>query len=232
MKMVKKLAAGLLAGSMALLLVACGGVTTDDVTTYIQGEMDACYLGQYNEDYLELIDITADEAAEKYQQNVTAEADRLLYYMDVQYYDDQVLAAAEELVRAIYDKSSYTVGDTNQLKDGNFTTEVLIKPIELMHLIDESTIQDIYAEVCGEAGLTTYDQISALSEDEYNALEVEYAYRVLDEIEALLPQITYGDEQSTMIQMKLDDDNNYVMVESNWTDMDDLMIDYAGNFLA
>ena len=221
----------ILAAVLALILAACGGVSSEDVTAYIQGELDASYLGQYNEDYLELLDLTEEEAEEAYQAWVASEADWLLYYIDVQYYDDQVLAEAEELVRAIYAKSSYTVGDTNKLKDGNFVTEVLIRPVEVMYLLDETAIQDIYAEVCGEAGLTTYDQISALSEEEYNALEVEYAYRVLAELEALLPQISYGEEQSIMVQMELGEDNNYTMLESDWMDMNEVIIDYGGVYL-
>ena len=221
----------ILAAVLALILAACGGVSSEDVTAYIQGELDASYLGQYNEDYLELLDLTEEEAEEAYQAWVASEADWLLYYIDVQYYDDQVLAEAEELVRAIYAKSSYTVGDTNKLKDGNFVTEVLIRPVEVMYLLDETAIQDIYAEVCGEAGLTTYDQISALSEEEYNALEVEYAYRVLAELESLLPQISYGEEQSIMVQMELGEDNNYTMLESDWMDMNEVIIDYGGVYL-
>ena len=231
MKQGRRAAVCILAAVLALILAACGGVSSEDVTAYIQGELDASYLGQYNEDYLELLDLTEEEAEEAYQAWVASEADWLLYYIDVQYYDDQVLAEAEELVRAIYAKSSYTVGDTNKLKDGNFVTEVLIRPVEVMYLLDETAIQDIYAEVCGEAGLTTYDQISALSEEEYNALEVEYAYRVLAELEALLPQISYGEEQSIMVQMELGEDNNYTMLESDWMDMNEVIIDYGGVYL-
>ena len=231
MKQGRRAAVCILAAVLALILAACGGVSSEDVTAYIQGELDASYLGQYNEDYLELLDLTEEEAEEAYQAWVASEADWLLYYIDVQYYDDQVLAEAEELVRAIYAKSSYTVGDTNKLKDGNFVTEVLIRPVEVMYLLDETAIQDIYAEVCGEAGLTTYDQISALSEEEYNALEVEYAYRVLAELESLLPQISYGEEQSIMVQMELGEDNNYTMLESDWMDMNEVIIDYGGVYL-
>ena len=231
MKQGRRAAVCILAAVLALILAACGGVSSEDVTAYIQGELDASYLGQYNEDYLELLDLTEEEAEEAYQAWVASEADWLLYYIDVQYYDDQVLAEAEELVRAIYAKSSYTVGDTNKLKDGNFVTEVLIRPVEVMYLLDETAIQDIYAEVCGEAGLTTYDQISALSEEEYNALEVEYAYRVLAELESLLPQISYGKEQSIMVQMELGEDNNYTMLESDWMDMNEVIIDYGGVYL-
>lgn len=52
--------------ALAVSLSACGfgGVTADDAVTYVQGELDAAYRGQYNEDYLELMDMTAEEASE------------------------------------------------------------------------------------------------------------------------------------------------------------------------
>ena len=60
----RRAAAALLA-LFALLLTGCGGVTADDAKAYIQGCLDAAYLGQYNQDYLDLIGITAEEAEEK-----------------------------------------------------------------------------------------------------------------------------------------------------------------------
>ena len=58
MKFFHRMAALLLAGVMALGLAACGGITSDDAEAYIQGLLDASYLGQYNQEYLDLADIS------------------------------------------------------------------------------------------------------------------------------------------------------------------------------
>jgi len=62
MKFFHRITALLLAGVMALGLAACSSVTPEDAETYIQGLLDASYLGQYNQEYLDLADITEEEA--------------------------------------------------------------------------------------------------------------------------------------------------------------------------
>ena len=86
-------------GAMAVSLSACGlgGVTADDAVTYVQGELDAAYRGQYNEDYLELMDMTSEEASETHVQNVSAEALYLLNYIGV--YDVESMPEEEMCIR-------------------------------------------------------------------------------------------------------------------------------------
>ena len=100
--------------ALAVSLSACGfgGVTADDAVTYVQGELDAAYRGQYNEDYLELMDMTAEEASETHIQNVSAEALYLLSYIgvyDTESMPEDVITYAEDLIEQIYAKSNYTV---------------------------------------------------------------------------------------------------------------------------
>ena len=50
--------AAALAAALALSLAACGGsgVNTEGATQYVQGILDRNYLGQYDADFLELIE--------------------------------------------------------------------------------------------------------------------------------------------------------------------------------
>lgn len=232
----KRLGALMLALLLTLGLAACGGgVSEKDVTVYIQGEMDAYYHGQYNEDYLKLMEYSEADAKKFYDGNVEAEAERLLTFMDVQYVDDNVQAAAEEVVRQIYAKSKFSVGDTNKLKDGNFTTEVIVEPIEMMHLITEEDIQEIFYNICVAAGYDSYEKLEALQNSDmnaYNQLEIEYANQVLARVTECISQITYGTAQSVMLQMKLDDDNNYILEDNGWQTMDGYIIDYNSYYMS
>ena len=79
MKIGKRIAVLGAAAVLAAGLAACGGVTKDDATVYVKGQIDSTYLGQYNEDYLKLMDMTEAEAAEDYEWNLGAEAD---WFMD------------------------------------------------------------------------------------------------------------------------------------------------------
>lgn len=61
MKRAKRFAALALALALALSLAGCGAM--EDVSrTLVQGNLDEIYLGKYSDEFLELVDITADEA--------------------------------------------------------------------------------------------------------------------------------------------------------------------------
>ena len=62
---VHRVTAWLLACTLALGLAACGDITPEDAETYIQGLLDASYLGQYDQDYLDLAGITEEESREE-----------------------------------------------------------------------------------------------------------------------------------------------------------------------
>ena len=53
---------------------------------------------------------------------------------------------------------------------------------------------------------------------------------LLDELERLIPEITYGEDQVIMLQMKEDEDGYYSLVESGLQKVDEVMIDYYGSY--
>lgn len=222
--------AGALACALALTLTACGGLTESDVTAYVQGELDCTYKGQYSQEYLDLVDgMTEETAQQQYEDNAQAEAQRLLNYLEVYYPTDQVNERATQLVKDIYANAKYTVGDGNKLQSGDFAVEVTLSPIELFHLIPDETYGQVWTQVCEDNG-TTPDQASTLSEQDFQPLDQEYALRMMDKVEEVLPQVTYGQDQSVMLQLKQDGDY-YTLVSNGWTTLDDMVIDYTGDYM-
>lgn len=222
--------AGALACALALTLTACGGLTESDVTAYVQGELDCTYKGQYSQEYLDLVDgMTEESARQQYEDNAQAEAQRLLSYLEVYYPTDQVNERATQLVKDIYANAKYTVGDGNKLQSGDFAVEVTLSPIELFHLIPDETYGQVWTQVC-EDNDTTPDQASTLSEEDFQPLDQEYALRMMDKVEEVLPQVTYGQDQSVMLQLKQDGDY-YTLVSNGWTTLDDMVIDYTGDYM-
>lgn len=225
----RHLFAGILACALTLTLTACG-LSGADVTTYIQGELDCTYKGQYSQEYLDLVDgMTEETAQQQYEDNAEAEAQRLLSYLEVVLPTDAVNERATQLVKDIYTKAQYTVGDGNKLQGGDFAVEVTLSPIELFHLIPDETYGQVWTQVCEDNG-TTPDEASTLSEEDYQVLDAEYALRMMEKVEEILPQATYGQEQSVMLQLKLEGDY-YSLVSSGWQTLDDMVIDYAGDYL-
>ncbi len=227
----RRLALVVLALCVAVLAAACG-VSRKDASVFVKGELDAVYQGVYNEDYLELVEgMTREDAEEKYKANVSAEAEYLLYYfLDVEYPDEAVTAKAESLVKEIYSHAQYTVGEADKLKSGDFVVEVTLSPIEIMPLLSEESFAENWQAACAEKGVTTQEQLNSISEEEYAAIDAVYAMAMLAEVEALLPQLSYGEDQDIMIQLELGSDNYYSLVEEDWQYLDGVMIDYFGDY--
>lgn len=226
----RTLLVGALAFALALTLTACGGITGGDVTTYIQGELDCTYKGQYSQEYLDLVDgMTEQSAQQQYEDNAQAEAQRMLSYLGVELPTDAVNERATQLVKDIYTKAQYSVGSGNKLQGGDFAVEVTLSPIELFHLIPDETYPQVWSQVCADNGITT-EQASALSDEDYQALDEQYANQLMDQVEAVLSQATYGQDQTVMLQLK-QDDGYYSLVSTGWTTLDDIVIDYTGTYL-
>lgn len=228
----RDLLAGVLACALAVMLTACGGgLSEGDVATYVQGELDCTYKGQYSQEYLDLVEgMTEESARQQYEDNAQAEAQRLLSYLDVYSPTDQVNERAAQLVKDIYASAQYTVGEGNKLQGGDFAVEVTLSPIELFHLIPDETYSQVWTEICEENGTTPDLAITSLSDAEYQVLDEQYANQMMDQLEAVLPQLTYGQDQSVMLQLKPDGEH-YSLVSTGWQTLDDMVIDYTGDYM-
>ena len=223
-KLLKRMVAGTLSLCLLGALTACGGgLTEKDAETYIKGHLDAYYLGTYAQEYIELVeDMTEDDAKEMHRDNVEWEAEYLLQeFMEVDYPTDEMAQRAEELIEEVYSKAQYKVGSGSKTKDGDFVVEVAVSPIEVMSLLTEE------------------DFSSALEESGFNAAETEeaaaaadavYGMLMLDKLEELMPQLTYGEDQIIMLQLKADEDGYYTLVDSGIQKLDEVMIDYYGTY--
>lgn len=223
-KLLKRMVAGALSLCLLGALTACGGgLTEKDAETYIKGHLDAYYLGTYAQEYIELVeDMTEDDAKEMHRDNVEWEAEYLLQeFMEVDYPTDEMAQRAEELIEEVYSKAQYKVGSGSKTKDGDFVVEVAVSPIEVMSLLTEE------------------DFSSALEESGFNAAETEeaaaaadavYGMLMLDKLEELMPQLTYGEDQIIMLQLKADEDGYYTLVDSGIQKLDEVMIDYYGTY--
>ena len=103
--------------------------------------------------------------------------------------------------------------------------EVTVSPIEIMPQITETFMQETWYAVQDEYGITTEEQLDA----QYQELDEAYANALLDQLESLIPQITYGADQVIMLQMK-EEDGYYSLVESGMQKLDEVMIDYYGAY--
>ncbi len=229
-KLAHRLAALLLAGALMAALAACSGVTPEDAETYIQGLLDASYLGQYDPEYLELADITEEEAREEdYEWNTAAEAEILREYLAIQSTETAVQQSVD-LIKEIYARSKYEVGAASKLEDGSYAVTVSVQPMDiLVRYTSQTDLNQVWQDILTEHGVTDQAALDAMSGEEYMVLEDAYAAAVLDGIRALLPAMGYGPEQSAVLQLQREDDG-YILVGTDWQHLDSMMIDYSGQY--
>ncbi len=223
-KLWKRLAAAVFALSLLGTLSACGGgLSEKDAEAYVKGHLDAIYLGTCSQEYIDLVeDMTEAEAKEMYQNNVTWEAEILLQdFLDVDYPTDEMVERSEKLIETIYSKAKYQVGSGTKTKDGDFVVEVTVSPIEVLYLLtDEDVFDALDQSGYGEAE----------TEEQMAEADAVYGMLMLDKLEELLPQMSYGKDQIIMLQLKPDDEGYYVLVETGIQKVDEVMIDYSGTY--
>lgn len=233
MKQMKRGLALALAAGLVMALAACGGgVSRGDATVYVQGRLDAQYKGEYSEKYIEMVeDMTQADAEEMNQKNLEIEADYLLSFIDAYEPDEAATAKAQSLLKQIYAQSKYTVGEADKLQSGDFAVEVIVSPVELISLLENEAYSTTWDDTLTEAGIATQEELDAFSEEEYVQLDNKYVMKVLQQLEDLMPQLTYGDDQVIMLQLKLDEDGYYSLVDSGVQKLDETVIDYYGEFI-
>lgn len=214
---------------LLLLLTACGGALEQQAAAYIQWELDCTYKGRYPQEYLDQVEgMTQESARQQYEDNAQAEAQRLLEYLEVYAPDAQINQRAAQLVKDIYASARYTVGGGSLLSDGSFAVEVTLSPIELFHLLPRDICGQVWDQVCRDNGVDP-ERANALSQEAWQALDREYAAGMLDRVEALLPQLTYGQDQT--VTLRLTRDGSFVSLDAgSWQALDDMVIDYTGAY--
>ena len=217
----KRAGALLAAGALLLGLTACGSSITDDATVYVQGLLDANYKGEISQDYIDVVeDMTQEQAQADHENNLEIEAGYLLSILAVELPTDAVTQRAQH--------AQYTVADAEQLSSGDIAVEVTVSPIEIIPLLTEDQMAAAWTSVKQASGASD-EAIAAMSDEEYQVLDEQYANALLDQLEALIPQLTYGQDQVIMLQMK-EEDGYYSLVDSGMQKLDEVMIDYYGAY--
>lgn len=126
-KIWKRVTAAALSLTFVLSLSACGGggLSADDATTYVQGILDENYKGVYDPDFLELIDITENEAEETYLSSLETEADFFASAFLIDDLTDELKAEVVDMYKQVYAKAKYTVDTATEVDDSTFASKSL-----------------------------------------------------------------------------------------------------------
>lgn len=229
----KKVLLILLSLALMLSLTGCGGLwdllgdESDRIAAYIQGYLDLTYKGQFNEDYMEELDLTEEDMQERYESGLRAEAqffENAIGY--IEYPTEESTSRLMDIYAQIYSYSDYTVESCTKLESGNYAVEVSFRPIDTLTKLNPEQFNQVFVEVLGEFGVYDDEDLANMSEEDYIAADGVYAQRIMDLLEQAIPGTEHGEERSVVVQIK-DAGNIWEPVQSDVDIIDYYLIDYS-----
>lgn len=219
----------------AFSLCACGGISTEDVTTLVQGNINEIYLGQYDADFLEMVDTTEEEAEQAYLEGLEVEAEYFAYYWGIldsslgEVYtdlDESLRNDIVELYKEIYRQSKFSVESAAKQDDGSYAVKVLVEPIDIMEQAEALYMNDEYEPLNEFWSKHMETDFSAMTDEEYLAYTHEYGEVIVGLVRDQLPNLGYMDQKSQSIQVEPNADGILCINEDDWSIFDSYVIYY------
>lgn len=213
--------------ALVLLLTACMGksgvMTKQDAEIYVDGLIKENYLGQYEEGYLELVEITEAEAEAVYENGLETEVSFFVYLYDIQDPSEELQEELKELYREIYSHTRYEVVSAALQDDGSFSVKVNVEPIDIVQLVSadwDKNMKDFYEEYPS-------DKLNAMNDKEYEKYEQAWARQVVDLYLEKMPEIGNMTVRSLVVQIERDEGGHYSITDESFQQLNDLIIDYT-----
>jgi len=213
---------------LALSLSACGSKgaepTAFDAKLYMDGLFKKLYLGQFEQDYLDLFGIDQQQAEADYESSLQQEANYFIQRYGVEYPDDEYFDAVTELYRQVYQHTSYEIVSAAQQEDGSWSVKLTVEPIDIVHLVceDEDTADAIKAF----AEKYPTDVLNGLDDEEYEEVDGEYADLILKLFQDQLPETGNLAPVSLTVQLEKNADGLYAITSKDFTALNEAVLDY------
>ena len=232
MKRIRRLAALAAAVVVVMTLSACGGLAgdkvKDDGQVYLQGLLDNLYLGQQNQDYLDLFEMSAGDASQEYADGLEAEAYRFAYTFGIDDLSGEVETQIEEVLKEAYKNAKYTIQSSTKLESGNYAMEVEIQPIDVMIRITDDDLVTAWEQTMEQFGVRQ-EEVTAMSDEEYFPLDHHYAGLVLDQVRANLEHVGYEPAVTVTMTLQKDDEGYYDFSQDDFDRLDAKIMPYVSD---
>ncbi len=201
-----------------LTLSACGGF---DAKALLQGNLDVIYLGTYDADYLDSVEMTEEEAEAAYNEGIENEAAFFCDYFDVDW--DALDAAGQQeildMYKHIYQHSKYEVGEVTRNSD-TYLVELTVYPMDIIQKFTEED-SDFFLDSWQHRMDT--GEFDLYTEEEF---EQAWSHEIVTLISARLDNIGYLDPETISVQIAQDDDGYYVITDNDFQRIDELILAY------
>mgnify|MGYP001023894808 CR=1 FL=1 len=208
-----------------MVLIGVGKKNLDFNFTLIQKKELNVY-GSRNalkKDFLELIDITENEAEETYLSSLETEADFFASAFLIDDLTDELKAEVVDMYKQVYAKAKYTVDTATEVDDSTFGVKVTVEPLDVFDRVAEA----LWGDTPDARAEALYSQdVDSMTDEEYAAYDAEWCRLVIDLTLEKLPEAEYLEAQSKVVQITLGDDNYWSLDEQDFSDLDWLILDY------
>ncbi len=221
MKKAKRALALALALVLALSLAGCSTYMEDSVKALVQGNLDAVYLGEYGESYLELVDATEAEVEQIYLDGLNVEAEYFAQYFNIENLTDEIRADIVEMYKEVYSHSKFEVGEASKMDDSTYGVKLTVYPIDVMQrVIDESD-----AIVDSVNSQFTDEQLA--TEEGYAVYDAAWAQAFIDACYDKLASVGYLDPEEMVVQVTQDPvDELWIISDNDFQRIDTAIIYY------
>ena len=210
----KGIAALLLTVMVLTLLGGC--VKKFDASGYTKSILDLCYKGE-TEQYMKLTNSTKEEAEKLYTDNL----DYMIESFAQWDLSDEILEKYKSFFQDLNKNVKYTVGEAVSDKEGNFTVEVTVEPIE--NLVETySTFMDKIEEYTTQLTEKVMNGAEMPTQEDIQNEEMEIYYEILRD--SLDSGVHYGDPQTVTVHVKKNSNNVYEIPEADFRAVDNLTI--------
>ena len=184
---------------MALTMLAGCGMKPDDAKAYVQATLDAGYKADFDE-YAKITDSTKEDAQKLFDNNIDTVTNSLGF--GVLGATEETTEKYRELLKEIFAKAKYTVGDVKE-KDGGFEVVVNAEPMQIFSGVQDELVTKLQEKVA---------KSGQPKEEEINQLAIDMLYDLLTE---KLASVTYGEPQSVTVHVTKDSNNVWNITESD-----------------
>lgn len=222
-RIVKKLLALALGCALGLgVLTGCGNTFTADAL--VQGNLDLIYLNQYNDDYLNIVSMTAEEANAQYEEGIAMEVQYFADYYDIvlDACDETIEPQLAEMYRQIYSHSKYEVGSVS--KNGEtFLVQLTVYPMDIMQKVQNEDAEGFVADWSARLEGGEFDPEAP---DYETKLETAWAQAIIDMVKGRIDTIGYLEPQTISVQVNKNEQDLYVIDDGDFSRIDSLIIQY------
>lgn len=198
-----------------------GNLSTHQAEELVRGNLDVIYHNIHTDDYLRMVELTAEEAERQYYEGLDMEAGYFEQYFGIEYDNEEIHDRLVKLYDQIYAKSDFTVGDATRDEEENYVLTVTVRPLDIM----QKSVEDLEAAAETFNSQYTQEQVDAMDEEAYKAYDAAWADMVITVVEENLPDMGYLPECTTEMKVAKKDGTWEITAES-MGEIDALLIQY------